>query len=136
MISQKYITDLTYRINGACIEVHKILGPGLAETVYHKALEKEFDLRNIEFKSEFIIPVIYKDEPLNCVFKCDFLIEKLVVLEIKAVSQILDIHKSQILNYMNLLKVPKAILVNFNVKNLYHLGQETFINRYFDELDS
>lgn len=136
MISQKYITDLTYRINGACIEVHKILGPGLAETVYHKALEKEFDLRNIEFKSEFIIPVIYKDEPLNCDFKCDFLIEKLVVLEIKAVSQILDIHKSQILNYMNLLKVPKAILVNFNVKNLYHLGQETFINRYFDELDS
>ncbi|WP_332029403.1 GxxExxY protein [Kaistella sp.] len=136
MITQKYITDLTYRINGACIEVHKILGPGLAETVYHKALEKEFDLRNIEFKSEFIIPVIYKDEPLNCDFKCDFLIEKLVVLEIKAVSQILDIHKSQILNYMNLLKVPKGILANFNVKNLYHLGQETFINRYFDELDS
>lgn len=136
MITQKYITDLTYIINGACIEVHKILGPGLAETVYHKALEKEFDLRNIEFKSEFIIPVIYKDEPLNCDFKCDFLIEKLVVLEIKAVSQILDIHKSQILNYMNLLKVPKGILVNFNVKNLYHLGQETFINRYFDELDS
>lgn len=53
MITQKYITDLTYRINGACIEVHKILGAGLAEIVYHRALEKEFKLRNIEYKSEF-----------------------------------------------------------------------------------
>ncbi|MBH2025048.1 MAG: GxxExxY protein, partial [Flavobacteriales bacterium] len=73
MVTQKYITDLTYRINGACIEVHKILGSGLAEIVYHKALEKEFQLRNIHFKSEFIIPVIYKEHHLNCDFKCDFL---------------------------------------------------------------
>jgi len=129
MITQKYITDLTYRINGACIEVHKILGAGLAEIVYHKALEKEFKLRNIEYKSEFQIPVIYKDEYLNCDFKCDFLIEDLIVLEIKAVSSLLEIHKSQILNYMNLLKVPKGVLVNFNVKNIYHFGQETFINK-------
>ena len=117
MVTQKYITDLTYRINGACIEVHKVLGAGLAEIVYHKALEKEFQLRNIQFKS-------------------DFLIEELIVLEIKAVAQILDIHKSQVLNYMNLLKVPKGILVNFNVKNLYHFGQETFVNKYFSELHS
>ena len=52
MVTQKYITDLTYRINGACIEVHKILGAGLAEIVYQKALEKEFEIRNIPFKSE------------------------------------------------------------------------------------
>lgn len=134
MVTQKYLTDLTYRINGACIEVHKILGSGLSEIVYHKALEKEFRLRQIEFKSEFKIPVVYKDEELACDFKCDFLIENLIVLEIKSVSNILDIHKSQLLNYMNLLKVPKGILVNFNVKNLYHNGQETFINKYFDEL--
>ncbi|MFC7346207.1 GxxExxY protein [Chryseobacterium zhengzhouense] len=135
MITQKYITDLTYRINGACIEVHKILGAGLAEIVYHKALEKEFRIREIEFKSEFQIPVIYKEELLNCDFKCDFLIEDIIVLEIKSVASILEIHKSQILNYMNLLKVPKGILVNFNVKNLYHFGQETFINKYFDQYD-
>lgn len=135
MITQKYITDLTYRINGACIEVHKILGAGLAEIVYHKALEKEFKLRDIEYKSEFQIPVIYKDEHLNCDFKCDFLIEDLIVLEIKAVASILEIHRSQVINYINLLKVPKGILVNFNVKNIYHFGQETFINKYFDQLD-
>lgn len=135
MITQKYITDLTYRINGACIEVHKILGAGLAEIVYHKALEKEFKLRDIKYKSEFQIPVIYKDEHLHCDFKCDFLVEDLIVLEIKAVSSILEIHRSQVINYINLLKVPKGILVNFNVKNIYHFGQETFINKYFDQLD-
>lgn len=136
MITQRYITDLTYRINGACIEVHRILGPGLAEIVYQKALEKEFTLRNIPYKSEFYIPVNYKGEELDCIFKCDFLVEDLIVLEIKAVTEILDIHKAQLLNYMNLMKLPKGILVNFNVKNLYHHGQETFINRYFDQLDS
>lgn len=135
MITQKYITDLTYKINGACIEVHKILGAGLAEIVYHKALEEEFRIRDIQFKSEFIIPVFYKNKNLECDFKCDFLLENLIVLEIKAVSQILDIHKSQVLNYMNLLKVPKGILINFNVKNIYHFGQETFINKYFDQYD-
>ena len=135
MITQKYITDLTYKTNGACIEVHKILGSGLAEIVYHKALEKEFRLRSIEFKSEFQVSVIYKDEYLDCDFKCDFLIEDLIVLEIKSVTSILDIHKFQVINYMNLLKVPKGILVNFNVKNLYHFGQETFINKYFDQYD-
>lgn len=135
MITQRYITDLTYRINGACIEVHKILGAGLAEIVYHKALEKEFKLRNIEYKSEFQIPVVYKDENLNCDFKCDFLIEDLIVLEIKSVSSILEVHKAQVINYINLLKVPKGIIVNFNVKNIYHFGQETFINKYFDQYD-
>ncbi|WP_375379298.1 GxxExxY protein [Chryseobacterium luquanense] len=53
----------------------------------------------------------------------------------KSVASILDIHKSQVINYMNLLKAPKGILVNFNVKNLYHFGQETFINKYFDQYD-
>ncbi len=135
MITQLYLTDLTYKINGACIEVHKILGAGLAEVVYHKALEEEFKLRNLNFKSEFQIPVFYKEKKLDCDFKCDFLIEDLIVLEIKSVSQTLDLHKFQVINYMNLLKVPKGILVNFNVKNLYHNGQETFINKYFDQLD-
>lgn len=134
MITQKYLTDLTYRINGACIEVHKILGSGLAEIVYHKALEEEFKIRNINYKSEFRIPVFYKESELDCDFKCDFLIENLIVLELKSVSAILDVHKFQVLNYMNLLKVPKGILVNFNVKNLYHHRQETFINKYYDEL--
>lgn len=68
----------------------------MAEIVYHKALEEEFRIRDIQFKSEFVIPVFYKDKNLECDFKCDFLVEDLIVLEIKAVTQIMDIHKSQV----------------------------------------
>lgn len=134
MITQAYITDLTYTINGACIEVYKILGPGLLESVYHKCLEEEFRLRNINFQSELKIPIIYKGKEINCEFFCDFLIEDLIVLELKSVSSITDIHKAQIINYINLMKKPKGILVNFNVKNLYHDGQETFVNKYYETL--
>ncbi|WP_332029656.1 GxxExxY protein, partial [Kaistella sp.] len=64
MITQSYLTDLTYRITGACIEVHKILGPGLLESVYHKALKEEFNLREIKFVAEFPIEVLYKGKSL------------------------------------------------------------------------
>ncbi|HBR11854.1 MAG TPA: GxxExxY protein [Chryseobacterium sp.] len=134
MMTQAYITDLTYKINGACIEVHKILDPGLLESVCHKCLEEEFQIRNINFKSELKIPIIYKGKEINCHFFCDFLIEDLIVLEIKSVSSITDIHKTQIINYINLMEKPKGILVNFNVKNLYHDGQETFVNKYYETL--
>ncbi len=134
MITQSYLTDLTYKINGACIEVHKILGPGLLESVYHKCLEEEFRLRNISFKSELKILVNYKGKEMDCDFFCDFLVEDLIVIELKSVTQLNDIHRAQLLNYINLMKKPKGILVNFNVKNLYHDGQETFVNKYYDML--
>ena len=134
MITQSYLTDLTYKINGACIEVHKYLGPGLLESVYCEALKEEFALRNINFKSEFRIDVIFKEKVLNCDFRCDFLIEEIIVLEIKSVKRIEDIHKAQLLNYMGLLKAPKGILINFNVKNIFHEGQETFVNKYYELL--
>jgi GxxExxY protein len=134
MITQSYLTDLTYKINGACIEVHKILGPGLLESVYHKCLEEEFRLRNISFKSELKILVNYKGKEMDCDFFCDFLMEDLIVIELKSVTQLNDIHRAQLLNYINLMKKPKGLLVNFNVKNLYHDGQETFVNKYYDML--
>lgn len=68
MITQSYLTDLTYKINGACIEVHKILGAGLLESVYHKCLEEEFRLRNINFQSELKVPVVYKGKEIKCDF--------------------------------------------------------------------
>lgn len=134
MSTQSYLTDLTYKINGACIEVHKILGAGLLESVYHRCLEEEFRLRNISFKSELKVPVVYKGKEMSCDFFCDFLVEDLIVVELKSVMEFNNIHRSQILNYINLMKKPKGILVNFNVKNLYHEGQETFVNKYYNML--
>jgi GxxExxY protein len=134
-LTKKYINDLTYKIVGCCIEVHKILGPGLYEQVYHQCLKKEFELQGIQYKSEVEINIEYKGENIDCKVKCDFLIEDLVVLEIKSVSEIHPIHKAQTLNYMNLLKIPKAILVNFNVTNIYHEGTETFVSNNYKNLD-
>lgn len=134
MPTKKYINELTYKIIGACIEVHKIVGPGLYEDVYHKCLEREFDLLGINYKSELEIPLIYKELNIDCKVKCDFLIESAIVLEIKSVTEFHNIHKAQTMNYMNLLKVPKSILINFNVYNLYHEGTETFVSKDFENL--
>ena len=134
MTTQSQVDELTYRINGACIEVHKIIGPGLLESVYHKCLEEELTLRNINFKSQFKIPLFYKGKELFCDFFCDFLIEDCIVLELKSVAELHDIHRAQILNYINLMKKPKGILINFNVKNLMNQGQETFVNDIYRKL--
>ena len=86
MITKVLLTDLTYRINGACIEVHKILGSGLAEIVYHKALKKNLKSEISIINLNFWNLCFYKDSKLDCDFKCDFLIENLIVLELKSVS--------------------------------------------------
>lgn len=133
-ITQKYINELTYKITGAFIEVHKIVGPGLFENVYHECLKKELDLLKLEYKSELEIPLNYKGKIINCKVKCDFLIENLIILEIKSVTDLNNVHRAQTINYMNLLKIPKSILVNFNVNNLYYEGHETFVSKYFATL--
>lgn len=133
--TQKYINELTYKITGACIEVHKIAGPGLFENVYHECLKREFELLDLRFQSELEIPLNYKGKIVECKVKCDFLIENLIVLELKSVTDLNNVHRAQTMNYMNLLKVPKAILVNFNVNNLYHEGHETFVSKYFSKLN-
>ena len=134
MMTQKLINDLSYKITGACIEVHKLAGPGLYEEVYHQCLEKEFNLLGLKYQSELEIPFLYKGKLIDCKVKCDFLVEKLIVLELKSVAEIHQIHKAQTINYMNLLKAPRSILVNFNVTNLYHEGYESFVSPIFKGL--
>jgi len=129
--TKKQLDELTYEIVGSAIEVHKELGPGLLESIYHKCLKKELFLRDINFKSEFSVPLLYKNEPLETELRCDLLIENQIVVELKAVETMLPIFEAQLLTYMKLLEVPKGILINFNVKNIFHEGQKTFVNDYF-----
>lgn len=133
-LTKKYVNELTYKIIGACIEVHKIVGPGLYESAYHKCLEREFQLLGLPYESELEIPLMYKDVKIDCMVKCDFLIDSTIVLEIKSVAEIHKIHRAQVMNYMNLLKIPKSILINFNVYNLYNEGTETFVGKSFETL--
>ena len=134
-ITKSYLTDLTYQINGAAIEVHKFLGPGLLESVYHKCLKKELNLRGISFKSELLVPIIFKDLEIETDLRCDLFIENCIVLELKAIETILPIHNAQLMTYMKLLEAPKGILYNFHSVNLYKDGQKTFVNEYFRILE-
>jgi GxxExxY protein len=134
-ITKSYLTDLTYQINGAAIEVHKFLGPGLLESVYHKCLKKELNLRGISFKSELLVPIVFKDLEIETELRCDLFIENCIVLELKAIEIILPIHHAQLMTYMKLLESPKGILYNFHSVNLYKDGQKTFVNEYFRLLE-
>lgn len=134
MITQKHVDDLTYKIIGAAIEVHRIMGRGLLESVYHQCLKEELTIRGINYISEMKVPVIYKDKELFSDFRCDLYIENLIIVELKAITEIHPIVEAQILNYMKLTKSPKGILINFNCSNIFKDGQKTFVNEYYKNL--
>lgn len=131
MITKSYLNDLTYEIIGAAIEVHKILGSGLLENVYHVCLKEELFQRKITFQSELRVPVNYKGKLLDAELRCDLLVENCIVVELKSVAEMNKIFEAQLLTYMNLLNVPKGILVNFNCSNIFNHGQKTFVNERF-----
>lgn len=133
-VTKAYLKDLVYQVNGAAIEVHKSLGPGLLEIVYHQCMIKELEIRKINFQSECSIPIIYKEHQLDCKLKCDLVIEKTLVVELKSVFEINPIFEAQLLTYMNLLKAPIGLLINFNVKNIFYEGQKTYVSQYYNEL--
>lgn len=133
-MTKKFLDDLTYKIIGAAIEVHKDLGPGLLESVYQKCLKQEFFLRELRYSSELLVPVQYKGFEMDTELRCDFLVEDSIVVELKAVDALAPVHEAQILTYMKLLQKPKRILINFNCANLFKEGQRTFVNELFRKL--
>jgi GxxExxY protein len=135
MIIQKYLDELTFEIIGSAIEVHKIIGRGLLENVYHQCLKEEFTHRKINFLSEMKIPVIYKNKELVTDFRCDLFVENAIEVELKAVLEFHPMFEAKLLNYMKLLKSPKGILINFNCNNIFNEGQKTFVNEYFKNLN-
>jgi GxxExxY protein len=133
-LTKKYLDELSYNVIGAAIEVHKHLGQGLLESIYHECLKEELNLRKIKFFTELKIPIVYKGKELDVDFRCDLFIEDCLVVELKSVSEIIPQFQSQLLTYMKLLKSPKGILINFNSKNIFKNGQETFVNELFRKL--
>jgi GxxExxY protein len=134
-ITRSYLKDLVYQVNGAAIEVHKSIGPGLLESVYHQCLKKELELRNINYSSELLVPLKYKGHELESKLRCDLFIENTLVVELKSVNETNPIFEAQLLTYMNLLNAPIGLLINFNVKNIFYEGQKTLANEYYSKLD-
>jgi len=135
IVTRSFLKDLVYQVNGAAIEVHKNIGAGLLENVYHQCLKKELELRKINFSSELQIPLNYKGYELESKLRCDLLIENSLVVELKSVTEISPIFEAQLLTYMNLLKAPIGLLINFNVKNIFYEGQKTMVNEYYRMLE-
>lgn len=125
---------VSYSVIGAAIEVHKQLGPGLLESVYHKCLFQEMRARNIYFNSHLSAPVEYRGIRTETELRCDFLVENCLVVEIKSVDALAPIYDAQLLTYMRLLNAPKGLLINFNCLNLFHEGQKTLVNELYSEL--
>src|SRR5215813_7566004 len=109
------INGLTEKIIGLAIEVHKVLGPGLLESAYEGCLAHELTLANISFERQLPLPVSYKSLQLDCGYRIDFLVEKTLVLELKAVGGLQSIHEAQLLTYLKLGGWPIGLLINFNV---------------------
>ena len=109
---------LTDKVIGCAIEVHRILGPGLLESSYQQCLAHELKLNSIGFNQEQALPIHYKGIDLDCGYRIDFLIENQLILELKSVETVSEVHKAQLLTNMKLAEMPTALLINFNVKLL------------------
>ena len=112
------VNGLTEKIIGAAIEVHKVLGPGLLESAYEGCLAHELCLANISFERQVPLPVTYKSLQLDCGYRLDFLVEKTVVVDLKAMEGLQPIHEAQLLTYLKLGSWPIGLLINFNVPML------------------
>ncbi len=133
-LTKNYLTDLVYKVNGAAIEIHKALGPGLLECVYHNCMVYELSLRGINFKSELLVPMNYKNLDINVNLRCDLLIENCLVVEFKAVEKVLPLHVAQLMTYMKLLKSPIGLMINFNFTPIFTNGQKTYVNELYEAL--
>jgi GxxExxY protein len=111
----KDINDLTGAVIGAAIEVHKILGPGLLESVYEECLCHELNLREIPFERQQDLPVEYKGIKLNCGYRLDVVADESLVVELKAIQKLEPIHEAQLLTYLKLTDIDVGLLINFNV---------------------
>ncbi len=105
----------TSAIIGAAIEVHRHLGPGLLESAYEECLCHELHLCGLSFERQVDLPVSYKGLKLDCGYRIDLIVQKEVVLELKATERILPIHQAQLLTYMKLSGMSVGLLINFNV---------------------
>ena len=133
-ITQKYIDELTYKIIGCAIEVHKQVGPGLLESVYEKCFIHELGLKQLCNISQQKVPLSYKDICMDAELRFDVLVDNLIIVELKSIDGILPIHEAVLLTYMKMLTKPKGIIINFNCTNIFKEGQKTLVNEYYAAL--
>ena len=131
--TKKKVTQLSYEILGCAIKVHKALGPGLLESVYEKCLKHELSVNGYSVASQLVVPIKYDSLEIEADLRLDLLVNETVILEIKAIENILPVHEAQLLTYMKLLQKPQGLLINFFVDNISKTAKP-FVNEYFSAL--
>ncbi|UEQ75428.1 GxxExxY protein [Chryseobacterium arthrosphaerae] len=132
-MTKKEITQLSYEITGFAIKVHKILGPGLLESVYEECLKIELIKNGYDVKQQVIASINYEGIEIETKLIVDLLVNDTIIIELKAVEELLPIHEAQLLTYMKVLKKPQGLLINFFTNNITK-SLKPFINEYFREL--
>ncbi len=112
------LNDLTQKIIGAAIEVHRVLGPGLLESAYERCLVYELEKLGLRVETQKSLPIVYKEVDIEAGYRIDVLVEGQVVIELKAVERFTDVHEAQILTYLKLSGCKVGLLINFDVKLL------------------
>jgi GxxExxY protein len=131
LLQDERLNDVTRTILGAAIEVHRVLGPGLLESIYLRCFRFELKARGLRVVVQQPIPVIYKTIRLNTAYYVDLIVEDLVIVEVKAVGALAPVYSAQVLTHLRLTKKPAGLLINFNVPRLMD-GVKRLINRTRD----
>jgi GxxExxY protein len=126
------INELTERVIGACIEIHKTIGPGLLESAYEECLCRELHLAGLKFERQKPLPVAYKGVQLDCGYRIDLVVEDKLIVELKTVQELLPIHEAQPLTYLKLSGLAVGLLINFNVPVLRR-GIKRIVNHFVEE---
>lgn len=124
---KKYRDDQTFAVIGAAMAVHRELGPGFLESAYGDALEMEFDERKIPYEREKLVQIFYKGKPIKTHYQTDFVCFGDLIVEMKTVETIADVHRAQLIHYLKATKIKKGLLINFKNKSLQY---ERFANDY------
>lgn len=132
-MTKKEVTQLSYKITGFAIKVHKTLGPGLLESIYEECLKIELIKNGYNVKQQLYTTINYEGIDIETKLVVDLLVNDTVIVELKAIEEILPIHEAQLLTYMKVLKKPQGLLINFFTDNITK-SLKPFINEYFKEL--
>lgn len=134
MITQKIVNELTYKIIGYAIEVHKELGPGLLESVYEACMAHILIQNGHSVKRQQIVPLIFRGITLETELRFDLMVDDLVIVELKSVDALAPIFDAKLLTYMRFMEKPKGVLINFNCVNIFQEGQKTLVNNLYARL--
>lgn len=134
-ITKKYLNHLSNEVIKCAIKVHSTLGPGLLESIYEKCMMIELERRGIKARRQVNANILYEGHEIETELRLDILVEDILSVELKSKEAIPPVDIAILLSYMEMLKSPKGVLINFHCKNIKYEGQKTYVNKYYSELN-